>query len=247
MRLRFEKRTGVLCFSLIIILLAFISCNKTAKSEEGNSQLLSSEPESYSATVVRLIEDGERREEIVSRIVVAPDKRREEWTENGERRVAILRFDTGKSYVLDMQHQLYSETDLNSNSPAEKKADGAKAATGAESDNATSNSKTPEWMMDDFREEPTNVETTTLPYETVAGEHCKVTERRSRFADGLVEVTKIFRAERLGGLMLKTESESLSPNHRVKITTERRNLKFDVPADEFTIPADFKKAQKLSP
>ena len=86
-----------------------------------------------------------------------------------------------------------------------------------------------------------------MPDETIAGEHCKVVENRARFADGRMEITKVYRATQLGGLLIKTETESIAANHRVKIITERRDLKFDISPDEFTVPADFNKAQKSSP
>jgi hypothetical protein len=242
----FEKRSALPLLSVLFVLSMIVSCHKPAKSEEGNSQPLSSEPASYSAAIVRLIEAGDERREIVSRIVVAPDKRREEWTENGKRRIAILRFDIGKSYLLDPEHRLYIETDLNQNLPQDKKSSDAELATAAEKEDTSSSSTATEWLTDEFREEPTNVETKTLPDETIAGERCKVTESRARFADGRMEITKVFRAMQLGGLMIKTETESIAENHKVKIITERRDLKFEISVDEFTIPADFKKAQKFS-
>lgn len=243
----FEKRTVLPLLSVLLALSTAVSCYRPAKSEEGNSQPLSSEPASYSATVVRLIEDGDRREEIVSRIVVAPDKRREEWTENGAKRIAIVRFDTGKSYLLDPERHLYTETDVSQNLPQGKKSSDAESAAGAEKGDTSGSSTATGWLTDEFREEPTNVESKTLPDGTIAGERCKVTESRACFADGRTEITKVFRATQLGGLMIKTETESSAANHRVKIITERRDLKFDISPDEFTIPADFKKVQKSSP
>jgi hypothetical protein len=61
-----------------------------------------------------------------------------------------------------------------------------------------------------------------------------------------MEITKVFRATQLGGLMIKTETESSVANHRVKIITERREVKLDISPDEFTVPADFKKTPKSS-
>ena len=232
---------------LTLSLFLLVSCQKIAKTEEENAPPLSSEPASYSGTVVRIIEDGDQHQEIINRIVVAPDKRREEWTENGTRRIAILRFDTGKSYLLDPERHLYTETDLNPNTTQTKKSGGAESVTEAEKGDSSSSSAATEWLADEFREEPTNLENKTLPDETIAGERCKVTESRARFADGRTEITKVFRAMRLGGLAIKMETESIAANHRAKIITERRDLKFDVSPDEFTIPAEFKKAQKSSP
>lgn len=244
MKVRFDRRIAFLVLTLSLF--SVVSCQKIAKTEEENAPPLSSEPSNYSATVVRIIEDGEQHQETVSRIVVAPDKRREEWTENGKPRIAIVRFDAGKSYLLDPEHRLYTETDLNQNLPQDKKSSDAESATEAEKGDTSGSSTATEWVTDEFREEPTNVETKTLPDETIAGERCKVTESRARFADGRMEITKVFRATQLGGLMIKTETESSTANHRVKIITERRDVKLDVSPGEFTIPADFKRAQKSS-
>src|SRR5262245_54087738 len=193
MSFRFEKRTVLPLLSVLFALFIVVSCHKPAKSEEGNSQPLSNEPESYSATVVRLVEDGDERQEIISRIVVAPDKRREEWTENGAKRIAILRFDMGKSYLLDPERHLYTETDLNQNVTQSNKSRDAESATGAENREPSRSSIVTEWMTDEFREVPTNVETRTLPDDSIAGERCTVTENRARFADGRMEITKVFR------------------------------------------------------
>ncbi len=240
-----EKRTGLVLLCLLLLLSTATSCRKPAKPAEEMSPPLSGEPETYSATVVHTTEDGDRREEVITRIVVAPDKRREEWAENGKQRVAILRFDTGKSYLLDVENQVYTETDLNQAALAPKQND-AQSATGAESDDTQGRATAPAWMTNEFKEEPESVETIMLPETTFAGERCTVSERRARFADGRMEITKIFRAERLGGLIIKTEAESIAATHRVKLISERRDLKFEISANEFAIPTDFKKAPTLT-
>src|SRR5262249_15163978 len=152
---------------------------------------LSGEPDQYSATVVRMIEAGERREETM-RVVVAGDKRREDWTEGGEPLALINRPDLGKNYLLDLRRKLYVEADLNQ-MPPEKNANATKPATNSDNGDSSANPMVSGSIEDNFEEVPTSIETRTLPAETIAGERCAVTERRARFADGHREVLKICR------------------------------------------------------
>jgi outer membrane lipoprotein-sorting protein len=244
MKFRFEKSAAWFLLGFVIALSFATSCRKIARPED-HSRPLSSEPESYSATVVRLTEDGEGRQEVVSRVIVADDMRREEWTENGEARALIIRFDSSKSYLLDLGRRLYVETDLNQSSVSVNDRDGGNSSLVAESGNDPATGGAGDFASD-FQEEPVSSETKTLPDETLAGQRCRVTEVLATFADGRIEVTKAFRAREIGGLIIKTEAETITANHHVKVTTERRDITLDVSTEAFTIPADFKKVQKLS-
>src|SRR5258705_1157364 len=70
------------------------------------------EPEQYSATVVRIIEDGTSRETTVSRETRSGEKRREEWTEEGQNRALIWRPDLGKNFLLDLDGRAYVEFEI---------------------------------------------------------------------------------------------------------------------------------------
>ncbi|MEW6211149.1 MAG: hypothetical protein AB1631_22480, partial [Acidobacteriota bacterium] len=57
-----------------------------------------------------------------------------------------------------------------------------------------------------------------------------------------VEVSRIFLARDLAGLAVRIESQSSSS--RIRIITERRNVQ-QASADEFNVPAGFKRAERL--
>ena len=63
------------------------------------------------------------------------------------------------------------------------------------------------------------------------------------FRDGHTETTRRFRARDLSGLALRVESEADQGSARV--ITERRDVRIEVAPDMFTVPADFKKVEKL--
>ena len=215
--------------------------------------MLAGEPEKYSATVVRLIEDGELREETTTRVVCSGEWRREEWTEAGAKRALIFRPDLGKSFLLDLDKQLYVETDLvqshtkpNPKKPPPQTNQTVPATSESEAPAASSlQTVTNDFLTADFAEEPTYVETASLPDATQDGRACSVREQKATFGDGRVEITRIFRAQTLNGLIVKTEMESVAPARRIKITTARRDINLEIAADEFAVPAGFKKVERL--
>lgn len=236
-----------------VLFTACLACRKQP-TDEGANPPFSSEPEKYSATVVRMIEDGQQREVMTTRVVCSGDLRREEWTEAGATRALIFRPDLGKSFLLDLDNRLYVETDLvQPKTPAEstkkappKNSNLAPASSESELPPASGlQTVTEDFLTGSFEEEPTSVEVHTLPDETVAERVCKVSEQKATFADSRIEVTRTFRADSLKGLMVKTELESITPAQRTKITTERRDIKLDISADAFAIPAGFKKVERL--
>lgn len=57
-------------------------CRDRARPGDGDSSAeAAGEPEQYSATVVRIVEDGTRRETSISREARSGEQRRGEWTE----------------------------------------------------------------------------------------------------------------------------------------------------------------------
>jgi hypothetical protein len=233
-----------------------VSCRAPVKPQpEEDATAVAGEPETYSATIVRSLEDGGRNEVTETRVMRSGDMRREEWLEQGERRALVVRYDTGKSFLLSLDKQLYVESELTTdfaekskeNSPL-KNPGNAPLASDNEKPGSDTNrqSSAVDFVEDDFSEEPTKIETRALPDETIANQLCKVVERRMSFADGRTETMKRFRAESLSGLTIKTEMESLSPQSRIKIITEWRDIKLEVSAEAFAVPANFKKVQSLA-
>jgi hypothetical protein len=229
-----------------------VACRHNAKPPALEATLApSGEPDTYTATIVRSIEDGEHHIVTETQVARSGDMRREEWTEKDERLALITRFDSGKSFLLNLSKQTYIETDLAGNATETSKAKSANEVQ--HSDDAEkprsdtgSQSSAMGFVEDRFAEEPTSLENRVLPDEYLANQLCKVVEKRASFADGRTEVTKIFRAENLSKLAIRTENESFSSTQRVKVVTEWRELKLEAAADNFVVPANFKKLQSFS-
>src|SRR5215813_10073531 len=83
--------------ALLLLLSLLIACRNDANKSEKEIQT-ASEPEHYSAMVVRIIDDGTKRETSISVEARSGDERREEWTEGGHARALILRSADGKSF-----------------------------------------------------------------------------------------------------------------------------------------------------
>jgi hypothetical protein len=250
-----KRRRRLFLTSGMAFLLFAVACRAPVKPQPDDvATAPAGEPETYTALIVRSIEDGQRLEVTETRVMRSGDMRREEWLEQGERRALILRYDTGKRFLLNLDKQIYVESDLGTNGAqtslekAQIRNPGSPPpASDSEKPEADANRQTSvmDFVEDNFSEEPTRVETHVLPDETVANQLCKVVERRMTFADGRTEIVKLFRSESLSGLLMRTEMESLSPHDGLKVTTEWRDLKLEVSADTFTVPAHFKKVQRL--
>jgi hypothetical protein len=236
-------------FCLITSIVIFtVSCRQRANPPTAEPVTIpSGEPEIYTATIVRSIEDGARNEMTETRVARSGDMRREEWTEKGERLALITRFDSGKSFFLNLNKQIYTETDLALNAPEQSKTGNAVNAANAEKTESEAGRQAAamDFVEDNFAEEPVKIETRALADESISNQLCKVTERRAGFADGRTEVTKSFYAEKLSGLAVKTERESFSSMHRIKVIMEWRDIKLTASADDFVVPANFKKVQRF--
>ena len=214
----------------LIALLAF-AC-RSRPPETINSLVPDGEPESYSATVVRTVEEGDLREVIITRVVRSGEMLREEWVEQeGERRALILRPDLGKRFVLSIDKRTYSEASISDDQRAgiESPADPEEVerAIGPSLPAATSEARQ-------------------LPDQTVEGHPCQVTEARAVFEDGRTEVFRVFRARDLQGLVIRVEEESEAAGRRVRVITERRDIRTQVAQDEFLVPVDFVRVEGAS-
>lgn len=194
--------------------------------ETGIAPLLESEPERYSATVILTVEDGDRREVTVTRVARSGEMFREEWSQGGERRALILRPDLGKSFVLYLDRRTYSESLLIDGQNTEAQKNGGAYA---------------EEIERALGPVPAagKIESLSLPDHAIDGHPCQVTQARTLFEDGRAEVTRVFRARDLAGLAIRVETETEAQGRRVRIITERRDIKTTVADDEFLIPPDF--------
>jgi hypothetical protein len=246
-----KLRLTFLSFLLAGAIVSAASCRRSPEPPVAEETLAPpGEPEIYTATILHSVEDGERRETTETRVVRSGDMRREEWTENGERLALITRFGSGKSFLLNLNRQIYTETELvlqasgqaKSKSPAQvpKVVEAEKAESEAGRQVAAL-----ELVEDNFAEQPVSFESHTLADEYIANQLCKVTQKRAAFADGRTDVTTTFRAENLFGLVMKTEKESVSSAYRIKVINEWRELSLVASTDAFVIPANFKKVQSL--
>lgn len=206
------------------------------------------EPEQYSATIVCSVDDGVERELNVTRIAKSGDFRREEWTEQGALRALIWRPDLGKSYLLDLEQRCYVETDITPNDDlkTQNQSTGSRSLSpDAEFATRESAGVSREAVDRAFSDAPSpgRVETRRLADQTFDGHPCAVSEQRAIFTDDDVEVTTTFRARDLNGLAIKVETGS--GNNGAKLITRWRDIRIDVPADAFMVPAGFKKIDKL--
>jgi hypothetical protein len=243
--------------ALVLLTLCSIGCRSKPQPAIDADADAAGEPENYSATVVRAIDDGAEREMSVTRIARSGEMRREEWVEPGGRRAMIWRPDQGKAFLLDLDARIYVELPFSSRTvgkPEPELPDPASKQTAAGDDiSITQSSDAAQRAIDPETIEravydapsPVRVETRWLADQTVENYVCKVSEHRAIYADGHAEVTRMFRALDLAGLAVRIETVAEPQNGSAKIITLRRDIKIDVSPDEFIVPAEFKKVNKL--
>lgn len=249
--MRLRRRTGfgwVQLIAAVAVLLPLLSiaCRDRAQPADGDSNIpTAGEPDQYSATVVRTVENGTARETSTSREARLGEKRREEWTEGDQNRALIWRPDLGKIFLLDLSERVYVEFELAGGSPSEPQA-------GAGDSNAVSRPRPSDTgdgtiqAIDHYfveRQPPTRVETRVLPSASIDGHTCAVYEQREFFSDAHSETTRRFYARDLSGLLLRVESQDEQGS--ASLITERRDIRTDVAPDTFAVPVDFKKVEKL--
>lgn len=202
------------------------------------------EPDHYSATIVRTIDDGSGRAPTITREARLGEQRREEWTEQGQNRALIWRPDLGKSYLLDLDRQAFIEITLAGASGllSHESNVGPKLRDRASADSAGGLVEAVDRALDDAQS-PDRVETRMLPSAQIGDHICNVYELQATFPDGHTEITKTFRARDLEGLALRIESESQPPS--VRIITERKDVILDAAPDAFTVPVNFTRVDKL--
>jgi hypothetical protein len=245
-------KSGPASWALIAVAMSVVltnGCRNGAGTGDGDSSAeAAGEPEQYSATVVRIVEDGTRRETNISRVARAGEQRREEWTRNGQNRALIWRPDIGKAFLLDLDKRAYVEIDITAAPVPESRAgatnphDVSSAQKPVDLDVKDSTVQAVDQYLGDTQP-PTRVETQALSPAVIDGHPCAVYEQRAIFRDGHTETTKRFRARDLSGLLLRVESEAEQGS--AKVITERRDVRIEVAPDTFIVPADFKRVEKL--
>lgn len=211
------------------------ACRKHQPQEIEVTIPIAGEPNRYSATVIRTVDDGTKREVSTSREFRSGELRREEWTEQGRHLALIWLRDPGKAFLLDLDAKTYEEIESGSGERDNPLASHAAADSNQLEaiDRAVDDAPTPE-----------QTETRALPAQLIDGHSCSVYERRAKFLDGHTEITRTFRARDLAGLLLR--AESFSDSGTVAVITERRDVSTDVAGDLFTVPADYQKSEKAA-
>jgi hypothetical protein len=216
-------------------------CRKRVRPGEGENEIkLAAEPDRYSATIVRTIEDGSGRAPSIIREFRSGEQRREAWTEQGHHLDLIWRPDLGKSYLLDLDLNVFVEISLNDANQSSH--DQPQLHDRGSADSSIGLVQAVDRAGDDAPS-PDRVETRELLPAQIGDHVCNVYEQRATFPDGHIEITRTFRASDLGGLALRIESESQPAS--VRVITERRDVSLDLAPDTFTVPANFKKVDKL--
>ena len=204
------------------------------------------EPEDYSATVVRIVENGGNSETVITHEARAGELRREDWTENGNNRALIWRPDTGKAFLLDLDRRVYVQIDISSTPLPEPRArDVDQPLSNRRSPDAEATDQTVQAIDRYFGDAqlPTRVETQALAPATIDGHSCDVDQQRAIFPDGHTETTTKFYARDLSGLLLRVES--VGEHGATRVITERRDVRTGVAPDTFTVPADYKRVEML--
>ena len=230
------KRSKAWLLLLVVIACATLQAGACRNGDDQPLQgqplregIIAGEPDEYSATIIRTVEDGASRQVFVTRVARSGGMVREEWSEQGESRALIHRPDLGKSFLLFPDKRIYTDDASLDNANLDN----------AIPDNASSDDLSPDYINRSLGDmpAPSRVETRTLSAQTIEGYTCAVTEERAEFEDGHAEVTRLFRARDLAGLALRVEVET----GNLKIITERRDIRTQVPPDRFNVPADFRK------
>ena len=247
MVVRRPSPSSLLLIAMTLAVAVASACHNRQPAGEGSGDAeLSGEPEQYSATIVRTVDDGTSRSGTITREARSGEQRREEWMDAGHNRALIWRPDLGKCYLLDLDERLYVELETGPNHAMESQAEAKtlnQTSEPARTDSADNLAQAIDRAIDDAPS-PTRVETRLLQAEVIDGHSCRVYENRASFPDGHFEITRAFRASDFAWLALRIELESEPA--ATKVITERRDVRLDVAPDAFVVPADFKKVDKLA-
>lgn len=244
MRPNLKSQIVLAPIDVTIILAIVLSQACQRRQIDAREILLLGEPDRYSATVVRIVDDGTKQEVNITRELRSGDMRREEWNEQGRNRALICGLNLENAVLLDLDAQTYVEVE-NTNDAAEDAPTNRNGGLQKHrSETAALEGGTLQAIDQTFDEvqSPDRIETRMLASEVIDGYRCSVYEQRLIFPDGHTEVTKSWRADDLSGLALRIENTS-EPGG-TKVITERRDVRTDIPADAFVVPPNYKKAPR---
>jgi hypothetical protein len=212
---------------LLVCLLAVAACKNSSnpKSSLDQKPEPSSEPNEYSATVVRAVEGVARQELSVTSSARLGELRREEWKNGQQQLAAIWRPDIGKVYLLDIGQKTYTENEITQSQHQVPVSD-------------------VEYFEDKIDDAPSaeRIETDILPDTRIDGFTCSVYETRTYYQGGHSQVVRTFRARELG-LAMRVEVEAPDGS---RLVTERHDVKTVVPRDIFEISSDFRRVSQLN-
>jgi hypothetical protein len=246
-------KSGETSWVLIAVAMSVLlncGCRNRAQPDTGANAKPGGEPDQYSATVVRIVENGTRSEVNITREARSGEKRREEWTEDGHNCALIWSPDIGKAFLLDLDRQTYVEIDITGAPIPESRLGGRKLHNATrvngrpELESSDSTVQAVDQYFDDAQP-PVRVETEALSPSVIDGHPCVAYRHRAIFPDGHTETTTRFHASDLSGLVLRTESGTDQSSARV--ITERRDVRAEVAPDAFIVPPDFKRVQNPAP
>ncbi|HWC77695.1 MAG TPA: hypothetical protein VG778_09540 [Blastocatellia bacterium] len=239
---------------LLIASLLDAGCRRAGQpAHEGVRGPAAGEPQNYSATVIRTVERDGASEITITRIARLAEMERQEWTDNSETLVCIWRPDLGKVFLLSLERRIYVESHLGGSLDS---GGSTPAQTEPKSTIETSEARpasldpglNPDSIDRVFEPDalPEQIESNDLPDEVVDGWVCRVSHVKATFAGGRFETTKAFLARDLNGLPVRVENETWDQSSRVRVVTERRNIRTDVAPDEFLVPNGFRKVDSLT-
>jgi outer membrane lipoprotein-sorting protein len=207
----------------VLALSLLLGCSNASRREPVPDAALepASEPYEYSATVITIVGNGSQQRTTTTRVARSGEKRREEWTEDNQKRISIWRPDLGKSFLIDPDRGLYVEVEAPAvDSGTEGEPDAIDRSLG---------DTVP----------PDRITTTSLPEETINGYLCAGFEMLVYY-QGEPERTRTFRSKELN-LPIRTQVE----RGGVRTTIERRDIQTSVSPDEFNVPSGFRRVPTL--
>jgi hypothetical protein len=183
------------------------------------------EPESYSATVVRTFERGDERTVAETRFARDGGRVREEWIEARGRLAALVRPDLDRTFLVDLDRNVYVETAM---APPEPDA----SAVEGEAFDELFHGSVPEATVERVRG----------GVEDVNGYACVVVRSRIEAPSGGTSEATVWEAGDLGGLALRSEVRGPQGD---RVVTELRDLR--VPADPalFELPPGSRRVHAL--
>jgi hypothetical protein len=217
------RSTAIALLALVAFASACATRQEPAAAEPGS--LAGREPDSYSATVVRTFERGGERTVAETRFARDGGRIREEWVEAERRLAALVRPDLDRSFLLDLDRNVFVETPLAPQTidGDALDGDGIEALFHGASPNAT-------------------VERVRSGTEVIDGYSCAVIRSRIETLEGGATESIVWEAGDLGGLALRSELRGPGGN---RVVTELRDLRLPADPALFELPPGARRVESL--